>query len=60
MSKPNSLLHELLHQSSVIEQAISHDELVFTIPVTATTDSNIEALDENKKAVDYIIRTQDY
>ena len=53
-------LEDLLKKAAAIEVAVRNGSLVLNIPVTATFDTCIDALHENEKSVDYIIRTQDY
>jgi hypothetical protein len=60
MADRDALLEDLLEKSIVIELAVRNGSRVLDVPVTAASDTCVNALDENDKAVDYIIRTQDY
>jgi hypothetical protein len=59
MADRDALLEDLLQKSLAVELAVQNGSRILNVPVTAATDACVDALRENAKAVDYIIRTQD-
>jgi hypothetical protein len=59
MAHRDALLEDLLKKSTAIELAVRNGSRILNVPLTAAFDTCVNALHENEKAVDYIIRTQD-
>jgi hypothetical protein len=54
-----SHLQNLLVQSSMLAKLVGEGQLKLAVPISSGDDAALSSLKENKKSVDYIIRTQE-